>query len=75
MSARWTGEADRVYPPKENDRCRLVGECENGHWWVQRGDRWWVRFSRWNPLHWAWWWNSRRRNQVVFLEWVTGAGE
>jgi hypothetical protein len=27
----------------------------------------WTRFNRWNPLHWLRYWNSRRRNQVVFL--------
>lgn len=53
----------------------LVGEDENADLWVpyRRGDivtrreYGWVRFNRWNPLHWLRFWNSRRRNQVVFL--------
>lgn len=47
----------------------LIGEDENADWWVQsRTNVWeWIRFKRWNPLHWLRYWNSRRLNQVVFL--------
>lgn len=51
----------------------LIGEDENGDWWVPHhwGDvprrDCWKRFNRRNPLHRMHYWNSRRRNQVVFL--------
>jgi hypothetical protein len=53
----------------------LVGEDENADLWVpyrkadvvSRHEYGWVRFNRWNPLHWFCYWNSRRRGEVVFL--------
>lgn len=53
----------------------LIGEDENAHWWVSyrdgrvpwRTEYLWARFNRYNPLHWLRYWNSKRRNQVVFL--------
>jgi hypothetical protein len=50
-----------------NTRQWLIGEDENADWWVIRHDDSWIRFNRRNPLHWLCYWNSRRRNQVVFL--------
>lgn len=51
----------------------LLGEDQHADWWVPYAPSdmrpHWDRFNKWNPLHWVCYWNSRRRNQVVFLDW------
>lgn len=67
----WMANAE--YLSADDSRPLLIGEDENADWWVPY--RWgdtphrdcWKRFDRRNPLDWLHYWNSRRRNQVVFL--------
>ena len=68
----WMADADFI-GVTTGRRPWLIGEDENGHWWVPchwrdtvRQDGW-RRFHRYNPLDWLSYLNSRRRNQVVFL--------
>lgn len=67
----WMANAE--YLSVDDSRPWLIGEDENADWWVpyRGGDTphrdCWRRFNRRNLLDWLHYWNSRRRNQVVFL--------
>ncbi|MFV8051553.1 MULTISPECIES: hypothetical protein [Mycobacteriaceae] len=71
----WMANAELIYWDEE-DRW-IIGEDDNGDLWVPfvPADMrpCWDRFSRWNPLHWFCYWNSRRRNEMVFLDWDSAA--
>lgn len=71
MKTDWMADAELIYW-NEYDQW-LLGEDQHGDWWipyvpVHRAPHW-ERYNRWNPTHWACYWNSRRRNQIVFLDW------
>lgn len=63
--------AEIVYWDEEDQW--ILGEDQNGVFWVpfvpsdMRPH--WEEFSRWNPLHGICYWNSRRKNRVVHLDW------
>lgn len=67
----WMANAELIYW-NEQDRW-LLGEDQHADWWVPFVPSdirpYWDRFNKWNPLHWVCYWNSRRRKQVVFLDW------
>lgn len=69
----WLVTAESIY--WDDDDKWIVGEDNNGDLWVPCVPTdmrpYWERFSRWNPLHWLCYWNSRRRGQVIFLDWDT----
>jgi hypothetical protein len=48
----------------------MIGENEHGDLFVPRRDQGvsWRRFNQWNPLHWLAYWNSKRRNELAWLE-------
>ncbi len=68
----WMANAEYIWWDEQDQW--ILGEDEHGAWWVPYAPTdmrpYWVRFSKWNPLHWACYWRSRLRNRVVFLEWA-----
>lgn len=73
MKTHWMTSANLIYW-NEQDRW-LLGEDDRADWWVPHVPTdmrpYWDRFCWWNPLHWICYLNSRRRNEVVFLDWET----
>ncbi len=74
MTGHWMETAERV---RWDERTQwIVGEDERGELWVpyraadvvSHIEYRWGLFNRWNLLDWLRFWNSRRRNEVVWLE-------
>jgi len=76
MSDYWMEDAECTYP---YDHSRwIIGQDDGGYLWVpyRRAPEaaghvvyWWRRFQRWNPIDQVKYWNSKRRNELAFLEW------
>lgn len=68
--SHWMETAERIQWDEES--LWLVGEDDYGDLWVPYVPTdmrpYWDRFCRWNPLHWVCYWNSKRRNEIVWLE-------
>lgn len=70
----WSASAERVYPADEVTEYAwwfwLLGEDENGDWWVPSlTDRglWTSRFTASKPWHWYPWFMSFVTNKIVWL--------
>jgi hypothetical protein len=67
-TGHWMTDAEYIYWDEKD--WWVFGEDDRANWWVpvRRGEKLrWRLFNRHSLLDWLRYWNSRRRNQVVFL--------